>query len=262
MYKFCDISKAPESILGLSTEYAGINLDYKYLHSFKTLNVTGRGILAPEVRYTEKVGAPGVWVDATDLPARRIEVEAMIQGDDLRPIFNALAKIMAQKEPQRLVFSDEGEYYFNAILESIDAPKEDRNNLLITLYFLCPDPFKYKDEEKISGAGLISFNKKTVWPAKLNRLLVSGVPDGDLRVQFESAGKRLIFNGFKASEASGQRGVMFDFESGTINAKGINLMHKLSLESDFELLELIPGERMIATPRSVSLTAWYQERLL
>lgn len=261
-YKFCDINQAPSNEEALTMEFNGVNLDHRFRGHLETLNVTGRGLLAPEVRFTERIGNAGAWLDSAELPYRIISAEMRLEHDNLRALFNELNAVLYTKTPQKLVFSDEGEFYFNALFESVEEGKEDNKMQTLVLNFICLDPYKYKKwEASIKGNSSVKFNKELIWPAAVKKIVVSKPSSGQLTLKIDKTGRRLILDDLPAFPLGNSK-ITFDFDEGSINSSVGNLLPNLSLQSDFEGLSLPSGATVECSQAGVYLEVFYQERLL
>ncbi|MCA1800179.1 MAG: phage tail family protein [Actinobacteria bacterium] len=111
--------------------------------------ITGRGVTPSEVSKIRVPGMTGVHKGRKARLEREISVTFTVIGDsltDLRNKINTLSERLDLDEVAPLVFSDEPDKTYFAIL----AGATDDNELMTygfgTLVFLCPDPYKYGPE--------------------------------------------------------------------------------------------------------------------
>lgn len=152
MYEFVDtIESANNTSMSIETVFGGISLDDALTDddgSFKTLTVSGRGILDRRIRVRERQGRDGDHEDDVTMEARVITVKYLLTDKtnagfrDRKEMLNRL--LLGSMEV--LEFTDE-DAYFNATLQGGDVPEEETNSIVGTLSFYCSDPTKKRNKQ-------------------------------------------------------------------------------------------------------------------
>ncbi|MFS0864130.1 distal tail protein Dit [Fredinandcohnia sp. 179-A 10B2 NHS] len=126
-----------------------------------------RSAFAPLTRNLLKMpGMAGAYLESTDTDIRVIQQPINIEGKDrydLRKLEEEIALWLITKEPAELIFDDEPDRVYYAVVDgSLDI--EDIVNFgQGTITFICPDPYKYGVEKPVKGATSASFiNNGTV----------------------------------------------------------------------------------------------------
>lgn len=108
--------------------------------------IIGRGTLPSEVRSVDVRGRDGVYMMGKRRLERNIEITMSIQAANpnalriLTDYFNELTDLDAEAS---LVFSDEPNMEYKAILAGEVSWTEIRGFAMVTATFMCPDPYKY-----------------------------------------------------------------------------------------------------------------------
>ena len=124
MYEFVDLNKpAKNKQNNLKTIVNGINLDDTY--DIQTLNVTGRGLIAPVNTMVDKVGTDGSWLDSSYYPARPIVVELLVdfRADNIRYMYEKINSSIG-KGIVALGFTDDLEWEWHAVLNEVCRRKK------------------------------------------------------------------------------------------------------------------------------------------
>lgn len=258
MYYFIDLNEEPvNQNLTLQTVINNTNLDDQYYGQFKTLTVTGRGLITPALSYTERVGTDGAWFNSSNYPARIITVEAIINTDrEFYELFNA----EFGKKEIRLEFTDDPYWVWHAYLSGINEPKEDNKKLIIELEFTCLDPYKYKTAGTEIGigtvAGILYETHPEIGIVKINET------SEQIKITNSATGKNIVV---RDSFISGDE-ITLDFLDGRIykkrGATKEDITIKLDIFSDFETFSLKSGDEILIAPASSELVLTYTERSL
>lgn len=157
MYKFIDVNEASEEKV-LPSEAMQINGVYieNMISGYRTLNVSGREALSPELNYFETGVKDGSTLQSKRFPARTITVTYQIvaaDGEAFRTAYNQLGEIL-NVEHAKLVFNDEPDKYFVGTPEYINDVDPGRNAVVGSFDILCVDPFKYSVQEYTADASL------------------------------------------------------------------------------------------------------------
>ena len=115
-------------------------------------------------------GKPGGYLQNTAVQPRPIDVPVMIEGENianLQKIKEDLAAWLVTEEPKELIFDDEPDRtYFAIVDETLDLEELVRVGQG-TIRFICPDPYKYGQEKNAS------------FPSDVVSLNYGGTADGD-----------------------------------------------------------------------------------
>lgn len=144
---FVDINEYPDDeVNSITTRYGGSTLDRE---GFRTLTVSGRGILSPSLKLTPKVGSNGSWLDEHRLPERIIKVEAMITTDSFN--VSELSTTLNQTDSYILEFSDQPELFYKAVFSGISDYTDNRHRRIVVLTFVCLDPYLLSTSHYTTG---------------------------------------------------------------------------------------------------------------
>lgn len=167
MYKFRDIKETSEGVI-LPSEALQINGDFiEYLiPGYRTLNVSGREALSPELEYFETGSRDGSTLKSKRYPARVITVRYQLiaeSNEAFREAYNQLAAILNTEEAE-LIFNDEPDKFFTGTPSFIEEVKPGSNAVIGEFELFCADPFKYSvveyeaKPERSIGSFLINYN--------------------------------------------------------------------------------------------------------
>lgn len=150
MYKFVDTIEVSDGAL-LPSEALQINGEYieNIISGYRTLTVSGREALAPEIEYTETGIKDGATMKSRRFPARVIIVQYQLIAEDaaaFRQAYNKLAAIL-NVENAELIFNDEPDKFFTGTPSAIGEVEPGRNAVTGEFEIFCADPFKYSVEE-------------------------------------------------------------------------------------------------------------------
>ena len=258
MYEFVDLNKpAKNNQNNLKTIVNGINLDDTY--DIQTLNVTGRGLIAPVNTMTEKVGTDGSWLDSSYYPARPIIVELLVnfRADNIRYMFEKLNSEIGTSLVS-LVFTDDLNWKWHAVLNEVLQEKEDSYSQIIELVFLCPDPFKYEIRTRSTGKGTVNPRLMYLTKPELIEFTV-GEETEAIRITNITNGQNIVL---KDDFVKGDR-IAFDYSNNSIRKiGGGSLLTKLDILSDFEDFSFSGGNQIEVSPAGSDITITYRERSL
>lgn len=256
----------------LTTTFNGRTLDtYTFDGKFITLNILGRGLLAPVNVTTTKVAAPGAWLDSSELPPRKIEVEALVKADNevaLRSTFIQLNWLLNQGT-QELIFSDFPNYYYKAVLDSVSVQKEDKRQLIMTIGFLCIDPFAYRTQVSIVTDKIIPSNILFPVIPSFIRCARTTTMSG-LTITNDRSGKKIKLNGTYLTGTNVEVFIDDDgitvqksiYDVGTGVTTNTPVLADLDLSSDVETFDLVAGDTITTTPTSATCRMYLRERIL
>ena len=259
MYKFVDLKESAGIFpcWSLETIVDGTNLDTKYGDEFKTLNVTGRGLLAPQNKLSDKVGTDGAWLDGSFYPTRTISVEALLQSDDLRALYQSLNYDLFSYNTDllRIRFTDDMDWYWEGKLSGISEPKEDNRRAIITLDFICPEPFKFRTLKKTIEKGVV-YSTLPGLPIRPSQMVCTVRENCQaIRIINLTTGDQI---GLHGSFTSGEV-IYLDWKAKALDktiysAKQGSLLSNLDIFSDFENFTLKKGDKIITKPEDANLS--------
>lgn len=146
MYNFIDVNEASEGAV-LPSEALKINGEYieNLIDGYKTLNVSGREALSPELStYTAGI-RDGSKLQGRRFPERVITVTYQLiaeSSEAFREAFNKLGGIL-NVENAELIFDDEQDKFFVGTPSGIGEVAPGLNAVVGKFEILCSDPFKY-----------------------------------------------------------------------------------------------------------------------
>lgn len=146
MYNFIDVTDVSESVV-LPSEALKINGEYieNLISGYRTLNVSGREALSPELAIFETGVRDGSTLQSKRFPARTIIVKYQIAAESseaFREAYNQLAYIL-NVEDAELIFNDEQDKFFVGTPSYIGEVEPGMNCVVGEFEILCVDPFKY-----------------------------------------------------------------------------------------------------------------------
>lgn len=223
------------------------------------INDIKRSIIPPLISITKKVpGKIGERLIKNDLGTGIIEVDITIEGygKKFRNDVRTIASILYTEEEKRLIFSDEPDKFYKAILSGDTRLTEIISLGEGTLSFLCPNPLAYSVnptiEENIHNRELE--NKGTY----KTRGVIEVTLDGDLdhlEVKLLNTGEKIYIE----DELKNGDVILVDLEQEFVKKNNVLIMDKLYLESDF--FDIPVGEFAITISSGIGdLT--YNERWL
>ena len=152
MYNFVDTTAGSASSSALPAEALQINGAYieNEIEGYRTLYVLGRELTETEITELQIGQMDGSEYRNSRTVSRSITVGYQLLTDspeDFREKFNALNKILNQKEA-KLIFADEPDKYFIGTKSEVGDVKEGQLNVTGEFVFYCCDPYKYATTEK------------------------------------------------------------------------------------------------------------------
>lgn len=146
MYEFRDVN---ENITSTSVPAEALQLNGSYLETeiegYRTLYVTGREALSPEIETIEIGTRDGSVRKSKRYPARTITVGYQLVAADaeaFRAAYNRLAALLDVNDAE-LIFNDEPDVYFIGTPSEIGEVDPGLLSIKGEIDFLCLDPFKY-----------------------------------------------------------------------------------------------------------------------
>ncbi|MDE3291292.1 phage tail family protein [Lacticaseibacillus paracasei] len=120
---------------GMTITYAGVDItQWMYVQMVK------RDVGTTNVNTMQKVGiSDGQMLQYMSRDVKTIVVTGIVMNDDLVPLRRALAAAIDADEPQQLIFGDEPDKYYLAIVDSQPTFTEGFRSGTISISFICPD---------------------------------------------------------------------------------------------------------------------------
>lgn len=150
MYSFTDTIEASQGAT-LPSEALKINGEYieNQITGYRTLYVSGRESLAPELTMIESGSRDGSMLNYKRYPVRTITVGYQLltaSAENFRKAYNVLMDILSVEDSE-LIFADEPDKYFTGTFTSMSDIDPGRNCVTGEIEFTCLDPFKYSVDE-------------------------------------------------------------------------------------------------------------------
>ncbi|TEA91106.1 phage tail fiber protein [Lacticaseibacillus paracasei] len=120
---------------GIKITYAGVDItQWMYVQMVK------RDVGTNHVNTMQKVGiSDGQMLQYMSRDVKPIVVTGIVMNDDLVPLRRSLAAAIDTDEPQQLIFGDEPDKYYLAIVDSQPTFTEGFRSGTISISFVCPD---------------------------------------------------------------------------------------------------------------------------
>lgn len=120
---------------GMTITYAGVDItQWMYVQMVK------RDVGTNHVNTMQKVGiSDGQMLQYMSRDVKTIVVTGIVMNDDLVPLRRSLAAAIDADEPQQLIFGDEPDKYYLAIVDSQPTFTEGFRSGTISISFICPD---------------------------------------------------------------------------------------------------------------------------
>lgn len=120
---------------GIKITYAGVDItQWMYVQMVK------RDVGTTHVNTMQKVGiSDGQMLQYMSRDVKTIVVTGIVMNDDLVPLRRSLAAAIDTDEPQQLIFGDEPDKYYLAIVDSQPTFTEGFRSGTISISFICPD---------------------------------------------------------------------------------------------------------------------------
>lgn len=180
MYQFTDTNiGAGNPIYPLSVTFDGTvweNVLNNSNGTFRTVTVNGRGVLGEKHTTTSVPGRDGQYYHNKTLEERTLTIKAFISGySDLafRKQYELFNRLLHTDSPKAMSFADEPDRTYFAKFKSTSIPDEVVNHAVVTLTFVCYDPFKYSDIRSVSTT-TIAYNGDYETKPKITITLTAG----------------------------------------------------------------------------------------
>ncbi|UUT39140.1 phage tail family protein [Lacticaseibacillus rhamnosus] len=120
---------------GIKITYAGVDIT-----QWMYVQMVERDVGTNHVNTMQKVGiSDGQMLQYMSRDVKTIVVTGIVMNDDLVPLRRSLAAAVDADEPQQLIFGDEPDKYYLAIVDSQPTFTEGFRSGTISISFVCPD---------------------------------------------------------------------------------------------------------------------------
>ena len=120
---------------GIKITYAGVDIT-----QWMYVQMVERDVGTNHVNTMQKVGiSDGQMLQYMSRDVKTIVVTGIVMNDDLVPLRRSLAAAIDADEPQQLIFGDEPDKYYLAIVDSQPTLTEGFRSGTISISFVCPD---------------------------------------------------------------------------------------------------------------------------
>ncbi|MFR4177238.1 MAG: distal tail protein Dit [Lacticaseibacillus paracasei] len=120
---------------GMKITYAGVDIT-----QWMYVQMVERDVGTNHVNTMQKVGiSDGQMLQYMSRDVKTIVVTGIVMNDDLVPLRRSLAAAVDADEPQQLIFGDEPDKYYLAIVDSQPTFTEGFRSGTISISFVCPD---------------------------------------------------------------------------------------------------------------------------
>ncbi|OSP85868.1 phage tail protein [Lacticaseibacillus paracasei] len=120
---------------GIKITYAGVDIT-----QWMYVQMVERDVGTNHVNTMQKVGiSDGQMLQYMSRDVKTIVVTGIVMNDDLVPLRRSLAAAIDADEPQQLIFGDEPDKYYLAIVDSQPTFTEGFRSGTISISFVCPD---------------------------------------------------------------------------------------------------------------------------
>lgn len=120
---------------GMKITYAGVDIT-----QWMYVQMVNRDVGTNHVNTMQKVGiSDGQMLQYMSRDVKTIVVTGIVMNDDLVPLRRSLAAAIDTDEPQQLIFGDEPDKYYLAIVDSQPTFTEGFRSGTISISFVCPD---------------------------------------------------------------------------------------------------------------------------
>ena len=120
---------------GVKITYAGVDIT-----QWMYVQMVERDVGTNHVNTMQKVGiSDGQMLQYMSRDVKTIVVTGIVMNDDLVPLRRSLAAAIDADEPQQLIFGDEPDKYYLAIVDSQPTFTEGFRSGTISISFICPD---------------------------------------------------------------------------------------------------------------------------
>jgi predicted phage tail component-like protein len=232
-----------------SITYKGVSSQGK----LKVLKVT-RSVLPPsQVKLLDVEGRSGAFFISKKHGVKKIDVEFVVIGDELRDNIRDIADWLDAEKPEALICSDEPDKTDFAILDGETDLDEQLKAGFGTLTFICPDPYSIaasRTVNLVAGSNTVTYNGTAPTYPKVTATFTTA------QTSFEiSNGKEKVK--INASLATTSK-LVVDFNTGKITINDTLNLQTLTLDSDFFPLKKGSQTLTVSAGANVSLT--YNER--
>lgn len=219
---------------------------------FRTLSVTGREFIPRQSLDAVISGADGRRYVTSQLGPRPLTVRYQLTATsdaDFRAKYNLLNSVL-QKGMMQVSFADELAYHFNAVFAQAGDVPHGRNIVQSEFHLYCPDPYKYKPLEVLTGTSIEV--GAAYFPYRIDKIEVTFTAESTgFTIQNISTGRALIFTGeFAIDDVL----TITPEENVGVKLNGANAMGRLDFASTDWRKFVVNGGDTLTAAESLSVT--------
>lgn len=266
-YGFKDFGqKADNAPLSIRTIVDAVNLDTRFNTDefrFTTLTVSGRGSVDYRVEATDVFGRAGSLLRGRSIGNRNIVIRAKVKAETnehYRSGMSELNSLFAEKDVQRLDFSDDSGYGYYGTCQRVQDEGEESNSQIVEIDFLVTDPYKYtntKTHATTNAKNLVIDSDFPVIAEEIAITFDTASKARDFTLNNTSTGFRIRYQ--QSNTASGttikirQKEDYIGYIDTTNNFKDVNIRF-----SHLDEFTVANGDQLVVTPAPVSIQIKYR----
>lgn len=149
--------------------------------------------------------------------------------EEIREFYRNIARLLYSDEPQKLIFCDEPNRYYKALINGSTPLWEFVGLSKASLQFICNDPIAY-GETKIIDITEIPIHNAGTYPTTGTVTIEITAPATSINVTLQNTGEFVLINdhNFAIGDI-----VRIDLEEDMVYKNGESIMYDCALESDF-----------------------------
>lgn len=256
MYKFTGINdRNTQSYLRPSDDMLVNGKSLSEIEGYRQLHISGRGLVSQDPELVNVPARAGAFFNYTQDSIREIEVTYQLTGQSsshLRDQFERLNK--ALRGLLKVRFIDEPEWEYQAVLSEVDSKAEQSLQFVSSFKLVCPDPYKYKDQQESTGKITLKHATK-VLPETIEATVTTtteqiAIVNGDQTIRFignYNAGDKLK--------------ITWDQTEITATVNTINKLHELKFFDIPEAFYVKDGDTITGNNLKIDRVTWRDRRL-
>lgn len=225
------------------------------IDGYRQLHVSGRGLVSQDPELVNVPARAGAFFSYTQDATREIEVTYQLTGqssshlrDQFERLNNALRGLL------KVRFIDEPEWEYQAVLSDVDSKAEQSLQFVSSFKLVCPDPYKYKDQQESTGKITLKHATK-VLPDTIEATVTTtteqiAIVNGDQTIRFignYNAGDKLK--------------ITWDQTEITATVNTINKLHELKFFDIPEVFYIQDGDMITGSNLRIERVEWRDRRL-
>ncbi|MBL3644037.1 phage tail family protein [Bacillus sp. RHFB] len=210
-----------------------------------------------EWTFKEAIKRPGALLINKNTKVRTLSIPVFLKAEsieDLQKLKEDLAEWLIHDEPKPLIFDDEPDRIYYAVVDGSFEPDEILRWGQGVIPFVCPDPYKYGDEETIKLGGFPIRNEGTVEASPIFSAKFSAAASEFIITHENGKSVRIISN-FSVNDL-----LVVDMDKRKVTINNDVRMTALDLNSNWFRLQ--PGENVITISLGAITTIKFRPRWL